>query len=147
MKFDFIKPTLFFAIIGLFIPGFTAIVILGLQMLLSYFGVECSKAWTVIWSTTIIAGLILPFLFYRHVKHLTIDKLKSLKTLLIFFNVIEYILIQSSLVPLFTNGKALCYVSDGQNGLELVFTAWLALPILIMFSFILNQTFKTLNVQ
>ena len=142
MKFNFIKPTLIFAIVGLFIPGFTAIGLLGLQMLLSNIGVECSSAWTIIWTTTIIAGLILPFLFYRHITRLTVDKLQSLKTRLTFFNLIEYIFIQSSLTPLFTSGQTLCYVSDGQNGLELVFTAWLALPILVAFSFIFRQTFN-----
>jgi hypothetical protein len=145
MKFNFIKPTLIFAIVGLFIPGFTTIGLLGLQMLLSNFGIECSTAWTIIWTTTIIAGLILPYLFYRHITILTVDKSQSLKTRLRFFNLFEYIFIQSSLTPLFTSGRTLCYVSDGQNGLELVFTAWLALPILIAFSYIFNQTIKTTN--
>ena len=147
MKFNFIKPTLIFAIVGLFIPGFTAIGLLGLQMLLSKIGIECSSAWTIIWMTTIIAGLILPLLFYRHINRLTIDRLQSLKTRLIFFNLLEYILIQSSLTPLFTNGQTLCYGSGGQNGLELVFTAWLALPILTIISFIFNQTFKQLKFE
>ena len=141
MKFNFIKPTLIFAIVGLFISGFTAIGLLGLQMLLSNVGIECSTAWTIIWSTTITAGLILPFLFYRHITHLTVDKLQSLKTRLTFFNLFEYIFIQSSLTPLFTSRRTLCYLSDGQNGIELVFTAWLALPIIIIFSFIFTRLF------
>lgn len=145
MKFNFTKPTLIFAIVGLFIPGFTAIGLLGLQMLLSKFGIECSTAWTTIWTTTIISGLILPYLFYRYITILTVDKLQSLKTRLTIFNLFEYIFIQSSLTPLFTSGGTLCYVSDGQDGLELVFTAWLALPILIAFSYIFNQTNKTKN--
>jgi len=147
MKFDFIKPTLIFVIVGLFIPGFTAIGLLALQMLLSNFGIECSTAWTIIWTTTILAGLILPFLFYRYITFLAFEKLQSLKTRLTLFNLFEYVFIQSSLTPLFTNGRTLCYVSDGQNGLELVFTAWLALPIIIIFSFIFKQTFKTTNIQ
>jgi hypothetical protein len=145
MKFNFTKPTLVFAIVGLFIPGFTAIGLLGLQLLLSNIGIECSKAWTIIWTTTIISGLILPLLFYRHITKLTVEKFQSLKTRLTFFNLFEYIFIQSSLTPLFTSGRTLCNVSDGQNGLELVFTAWLALPILIIFSYIFNQTIKTTN--
>lgn len=147
MKFDFIKPTLIFAIVGIFIPGFTAIGLLGLQILLGKIGVECSSAWTIIWTTTIIAGLILPLLFYRHINRLTIDRLRSLKIRLTFFNLLEYISIQSSLTPLFTNGQTLCYGSGGQNGLELVFTAWLALPILIIISFIFNRKFKQLKFE
>jgi hypothetical protein len=147
MKPNLIKPTLIFAIIGLFAPGFTAIGLLGLQMLLSNFGIECSAAWTIIWTTTIIAGLILPFLFYRHLVLLTSNKLHLLKTRLIFFNLFEYIFIQSSLTPLLTSGRTLCYISDGQNGLELVFTAWLALPILIILSFIFNRALKMTGVH
>jgi hypothetical protein len=142
MKFNFIKPTLIFSIVGIFIPGFTAIVLLGLQMLLSNIGIECSTAWTFIWTTTIIAGLILPFLFYRHIVSLTVDKQQSLKIRLTIFNLLEYIFIQSSLTLLFTNGQTLCYGSGGQNGFELVFTAWLALPILVIISFIFNQTYN-----
>ena len=142
MKFNFIKPTLIFAIVGLFIPGFTAIGLLGLQMLISNIGIECSTAWSVIWATSIIAGLLLPFLFYRHIATLTVAKMLSLRMRLTFFNLVEYVFIQSSLTPLFTSGRTLCYATDGQNGLELVFTAWLALPILIAFSFVFNQKFK-----
>ena len=69
MKFNFIKPTLIFTIVGFFIPGFTAIGLLGLQMLLSKIGLECSTAWTIIWTTTTIGGLLLPFLFYRHITY------------------------------------------------------------------------------
>lgn len=147
MKFNFIKPTISFAIVGLFIPGFSAIIILGLQMLLSKVGFECATAWIIIWTTTIIAGLILPYLFYRHITTLTSDKLQQLKTRLTYFNVLEYVCIQSSLIPLFTSGQTLCYVSDGQNGIELVFTAWLALPILIIFSFIFKQTFEETHIN
>jgi len=147
MKFNFIKTTLIFAIVGLFIPGFTAIGLLGLQMLLGKIGIECSTAWTVIWTTTIIAGLFLPYLFYKHITKLTVDKLQSLKSRLTIFNLIEYTFIQSSLTPLFTTGQTLCYGNGGQNGLELVFTAWLSLPILLMLSFIFNQTFKATNIQ
>lgn len=142
MKFNFIKPTVIFTVVGLFIPGFTAIGLLGLQMLLIKIGIECSTAWTIIWATTTIGGLLLPFLFYRHLTTLTADKMQSLKTQLTFFNLFGYIFIQSSLTPLFTSGRTLCYVTDGQNGLELVFTAWLALPILIAFSFAFNQILK-----
>lgn len=142
MLFNFIKPTVIFVIVGLIIPGFTAIGLLGLQMLLNYFGVKCPTAWTIIWTTTSIAGLILPFLFCRYITRLTVDKLQSLKKHLTLFNLFEYTFIQSSLTPLFISSKTLCHNHDGQNGLELVFTAWLALPILILFSFVFNHIFK-----
>lgn len=145
MSFDFIKPTIIFAIVGFFIPGFTAIGLLLIQMLLSYIGIECSFAWLIIWVITTVVGLILPVLFYRYIKLLKAGEGHLLKTILIVFNLLEYICIQSSLTPLFTNGRTLCYGSGGQNGLELVFTAWLSLPILIAFSIVFNRLFKKVN--
>jgi hypothetical protein len=53
IKFDFLKPTLIFAIVGFFIPGFTAIALLGFQMLLTFLGLECSASWIALWTLTI----------------------------------------------------------------------------------------------
>ena len=142
-KPDLLKPTLIFSAVGFFIPGFTAIGLIGFQMLLSFLGFKCHNAWTILWTITILGSLTLPILFYRHIKKLTEKKLGNLKTLLTFFNLIEYTFIQASLAIFFTNGQTLCYVSAGQNGLELVFTAWLALPILIGFSLIFGRALKT----
>ncbi len=142
-KPDLLKPTLIFSAVGIFIPAFTAILLLGFQMLLSSIGLECHNAWKVLWTITILGGLTLPIFFYRHIKKLTEKKLENLKTRLSVFNLIEYTFIQASLALFFTSGQTLCYVSDGQNGLELVFTAWLALPILIVFSLLFEQRLKT----
>ena len=139
IKFNFLKSTLIFALVGLFIPGFTAIGLLGLQMLLSSFGIGCETTWTVIWSFTILGALILPIVFIGHIRIITRDKRKSLKTKLILFNLFEYIFIQAGLATLFTNGHTLCSVRDGQNGLEFAFTAWLSLPILILLSYIFGK--------
>lgn len=142
---NLLKPTLIFSAIGLFIPGFTAIGILAFQRLLTSFGLACPNAWTALWSFTIIGGLILPILFYRYLKTVTVNKLENLSSRLTFFNLIEYTFLQASLVPYFTSGPTLCFDSDGQNGLELVFTAWIALPILIGLSALFNQTLKSQN--
>lgn len=139
IKFNFLKSTLIFALVGLFIPGFTAIGLLGLQMLLSSLGVDCETAWTVIWSFTIFGAIILPIVFIGHIRNINRDKRKSLKTKLILFNLFEYIFIQAGLATLLTNGRTLCYVGDGQNGLEFAFTAWLSLPILILLSYIFGK--------
>jgi hypothetical protein len=142
---NLLKQTLIFSAFGIFIPGFTAIGLLGFQMLLSSFGLECHNAWTVLWSITTIGGLALPILFYRHLSTLRKKKFQNLTTRLTFFNLIEYTFIQASLALFFTSGQTLCYVSDGQNGLELAFTAWLALPILIGLSILFQKTLKTKN--
>jgi len=144
-KPDLLKSTLIFSVVGVFIPGFTAIGLLGFQMLLTLFGIECHNAWTVLWSLTVLGAITLPFLFYQHITTLTKKKLSNLKTLLIFFNLFEYTFIQASLALFFTSGQTLCYVSDGQNGMELVFTAWLALPILIGLSMFFKLILKSKN--
>ncbi len=139
INFDFLKPTIIFSIIGIFIPGFTAIGLVGTQMSLSSVGIECTIAWKIIWTSTIILGIILPVIFTKYIRNITDEKLKTLKTKLTIFNLVEYVCIQSSIGSLFSNSNTLCYGSGGQNGLELVFTAWLALPILIAMSIVFNR--------
>ncbi|TDE44512.1 hypothetical protein E0I26_09115 [Flavobacterium rhamnosiphilum] len=139
INFDFLKPTIIFSVIGIFVPGFTAIGLIGTQMLLSSGGIECSISWKVIWTLTTIIGIALPITFIKYIRNITIEKLETLKTKLIIFNLVEYVCIQSSIGSLFSNSKILCYGSGGQNGIELVFTAWLALPILVVLSIIFNR--------
>ncbi len=136
---SFLKPTKIFMIVGIFIPGFTAIGILGLQMLITLFGIECSKSWNVLWFITSIGSLISPLLFQRYITT-THDTVSRIKSWLTFFNIIEYLFIQATLGMFFTNGTTLCYVSDGQNGIEFGFTAWLALPFIYIFSLWFNKT-------
>ncbi len=139
INFDFLKPTIIFSIIGIFIPGFTAMGLVGTQMLLSSVGIECTVAWKIIWTSTIILGIVSPIIFIKHIRNITDEKLKTLKTKLTIFNLVEYVCIQSSIGSLFSNSNTLCYGSGGQNGLELVFTAWLALPILVVMSIVFNR--------
>ena len=145
IKFDFLNPTIIFSIIGIFIPGFTAIGLVGFQMLLSSFGIECTIAWKLIWTLTTIIGIVLPIIFIKHILNITFEKIENLKSKLIIFNLVEYICIQSSIGSLMSNSNTLCYVSDGQNGIEYVFTAWLALPILVVFSIVFNKIIKQIE--
>jgi hypothetical protein len=138
-KYNFIRPTLKFCIAGLFIPGFTAIAIIGLQMGIALLGIECAVSWTILWTLTTIGMVTAPIYFIRLMNkrlaegfHLGYDKL-------MIFNIVEYTCTQSSLALFFTSGKTLCYVSDGQNGLELVFTGWMALPLLIVLSLVFDN--------
>jgi hypothetical protein len=135
-KFDYLKPTGVFIKVGLFIPGFTAIVLLGIQMLLVSFGVECSHAWSFIWVFTTIGAIVFPIIFFKSTRKADSSRIKSWLTV---FNIIEYICIQGCLAQFMTDGNTLCYVGDGQNGIELVFTAWLALPIIYLISLTFNK--------
>jgi hypothetical protein len=133
-KFPFIEYTLKFCIAGIFIPGFSAIVLLGLQMIIESLGVECSKSWNVVWTITILGAILLPFLFIVRFKRKLRLKIYPTINEVITFNILEYIFLQSALATYFSNASTLCYGRDGQNGLEFVFTAWMGLPILVVLS-------------
>lgn len=131
----YLTPTLKFSIAGIFIPGFSAALIFVVQMGIGLLGIECSNSWTILWVLTTASAVTAPFVFIR-LMNKSISAGNDFTTdRLLTFNIIEYTFIQCALSSLFTTGKTLCYVSDGQNGLELVITGWLALPILIALSY------------
>lgn len=132
-----------FCIVGIFIPGFTAILLLGIQMFMTKIGIECTNAWKLIWGISWIGMILLPVLFYKNLKKKETETSEKLKTNLIFFNLFEYIFLQAGLSLLFTKANTLCYVSDGQNGIELAFTAWFALPVLMVFSYLFEYHTET----
>ena len=142
-QYRYLKATMIFCLIGFFIPGFTAILLLGIQMLLTEIGMECANSWKLIWTGTWIGMILLPILFFRYLNGKSTMPYQKIKTNLILFNLFEYIFIQASLALLFTNGNILCYGSGGQNGIEFAFTAWLALPILIIFSYFFEYHTET----
>lgn len=132
-----------FCIIGFIIPGFTAILLVGLQLTLGKIGVECTSIWKSFWLFSWIGMILLPVLFFRNLKRKETESYEKLKTQLIFFNLFEYFFIQVALSTFFTTANTLCYVSDGQNGIELAFTAWLSLPVLMIFSYIFEHHTET----
>ncbi|MBT1696022.1 hypothetical protein KK083_03980 [Fulvivirgaceae bacterium PWU4] len=133
-KNNFITPTLKFCIAGVFIPGFTAIFIFALQKGLTLLNIECSNSWTILWTLTAVGAVVAPIVFVRKINKWLSGEYSLITGKLLLFNFLEYIFLQCALAAFFTNGHTLCYVTDGQNGLEIVFTGWMALPILIMFS-------------
>lgn len=139
MKFNFLIPTIFFSIGGLFIPGFTALGLLLAQMLLSSFGIECSDAWNIIWVIASILCIALPIVLLLRLKRI---KKENIALVITFFNILEYTAVQCSLAVFFTSGHTLCYVSDGQNGIELMFTGWLSIPVLLLLSLAFDFIYK-----
>jgi hypothetical protein len=135
MKFNFVKPTLISCAIGIFIPGFTAILFFLFQILTDKIGVECGTYWKSIWLLTSVISVASPFFFIENIKKTKNPTL----TKLTLFNFIEYICLQACFAQFFTNSKTICYGSGGQNGIELVFTAWIALPILVCISFVFKH--------
>lgn len=143
MKFNFTRITLIFSVLAFLFSAIPAVVLIGMQIGLTKIGIECSKAWIIIWILSGLLAIFQPVIFYRHLKSITLAKIESLKSQYIVFNLLELIFIQASLIPLFTTSQTLCYVSDGQNGIELIFTSWLSLPVLIILSFIFSETIKS----
>ncbi len=137
-KYFFTTQTLKFCIAGIFIPGFTAFALFGLQMLFTSLGLECSASWEFIWSLTFVSALLTPCLFYISFKRIIQSGQEVKQKQVIIFNLITYSSLQCSLASFFTDGYTLCNVTDGQNGLEFVFTGWLALPIMIIISLIFD---------
>ena len=141
MKFNFIKPTLISCAIGIFIPGFTAIIFFLLQNLSDKIGIDCENYWNFMWILTSIITVALPIYF---IKNITETKNPTL-TKLTLFNFVEYICLQICLGRFFTNSKTICYGSGGENGMELIFTAWLSLPILVCLSFVFKNRLEKQN--
>lgn len=135
MKFNFVKPTLISCAIGIFIPGFTAILFFLLQLLTDKIGIDCRTYWRSLWVLTSIISVLLPFVFVEHIKNAK----NATLTKLTLFNFIEYICLQACIAQFFTNSQTICFGSGGQNGIELIFTAWIALPILLCLSFIFQH--------
>jgi hypothetical protein len=135
MKFNFVKPTLISCAIGFFIPGFTAILFFLFQLLTDKIGIDCSTSWKSIWILTSLISVALPFVFIENIKKTNNPTL----TKLTLFNFIEYISLQACLAQFFTDSKTICYGSGGENGIELVLTAWIALPILVCISFVFKH--------
>lgn len=110
---------------------------------MSYLGVECTKSMKILWVLTTIGLIVAPYFFIRLINKRFAEGLNLTSKEVTLFNMMEYFFLQCSLVPLFTTSNTLCYVSDGQNGLEFVFTGWMAIPGLIILSLIFDQIRKS----
>ena len=139
--FSFVGRTGYFLIAGFFIPGFTVIILVGLQLLFTKLGVECSLAYKIVFTISIIGAFITPYFFIRYFAKVDFSKVDMSKRL-VLFNIAEYIFIQGGLALFFSNTNTLCYVIDGQNGMELIFFGFVALPILILLSWLFDVLHK-----
>lgn len=138
-RYKLTKQTLKFCIAGFFIPGLTVIVVFGIQVGLGLLSVECTASWAITWTITTVGMIVAPIYFVRKLKKTLNEGYEISINSLINFNLIEYVFIQSTLAALFSNPRTLCYLSDGQNGLEFVFTGWMAMPLLVMLSLVFDN--------
>ncbi len=139
------KTTLKFCIAGIFIPGFTAVGLLKLQEGIQGSRASCEESWSILWTLTTVGVFVAPvalagalWIMWKRKRALLLKSLWLMKALMIF-NILEYSFIQCSFAALMTDGNILCYGSGGQNGLEFVFTGWLALPVLVILSLVLDR--------
>ncbi len=140
MRFNFVKPTLISCVIGFFIPGFTAILFFLFQLLTAKLNVACEVFWKSLWILATLISVVAPIVIIKNIQKTKKPTLAKLT----LFNFVEYISLQAFLSQFFTNENTICYGSGGENGIELVFTAWLGLPILIGLSFLFKYRFKNL---
>lgn len=138
-KYNYLRPTLRFCIAGLFIPGFTLMPLLGVQMGVERLGLECARSWIVLWTLTAVGTVVAPVFFIRQINTSLEEGYNFTTYKLLVFNIVEYTLIQCTFATFFTSGATLCYVTDGQNGLAFVFTGWMAIPLLAMLSFVFDR--------
>ncbi|MEP3388016.1 MAG: hypothetical protein ABJO02_07505 [Reichenbachiella sp.] len=138
-KNPILKSTLKFCIAGFLMPGFTAILFLGIQMALVFFGIECSFSWLLIWIVAFVGMVAFPLSFIRTLNFHIKNDMDLQGWMITRFNIIQYLFMQCALAYFYTTGDTLCYVTDGQNGLEFAFTGWLSIPILIILSLIFDD--------
>jgi hypothetical protein len=96
-------------------------------------------AWTIIWTITTIGLVTAPFVFIKQMNKKLSTGYNFTSDKLLLFNVIEFTFIQCTLASFFTTGQILCYGNGGQNGLEFIFTGWLALPFLVLLSIVFDR--------
>ena len=137
--YNYIFTTFIFCIIGLFAPAISMLLISGFQLLISTIRISCEDSWHLIWAISWIGLIIWPILFFQLLYIKKSSEIRKIKNRLIWLNTLGYLSIQISVGSLLSSAEILCYGIDGQIGLEYVFTAWLALPILFLFSVILDR--------
>lgn len=136
---SYVNATLKFCVVGFFIPGATIYVIIGSQLGISKLGIDCSNSWVVLWILTTLGAVISPFVFVKLMYKKLSTGFNFTNDKLWIFNLIEFTCLQCVFGTVFTNGPVLCYGNGGQNGIEFIFTGWLALPILLFISVILER--------
>jgi hypothetical protein len=139
---SYISSTLKFCLAGIFTPVMTMYVIVGIQFGLEKLGLECTVIWTILWTLTTSIALVAPFVFVRLMNKRLGTGYNFGTDKLIVFNFIELACIQCVLGSRFTTAQILCYGNGGQNGLEFIFTGWLSLPFLALFSIVFDNLRK-----
>ena len=143
--YNFLNSTIIFSIIGIFLGGFTIFISYGFQQLILNTGIECVKSMQITWVFMLISSLFLPVIFGFYIKKIKKEEVKNLTSKNVIFNFLELTFLQTALAIFFSKPEILCFGKGGQNGLELVFTAWLSIPILILFSLIFNRIYLNNN--
>lgn len=126
--------------IGLLVPGFTVIVILGLHEAIAFTGFNCISAWNIIWFISGVVALFTPYIFTKTI--IRSSNVKKLETQFKLFCLLEYISLQAIIGAYFTEADILCYGRDGQIGLEFVLTGWIAALTILASGFFYEWVYK-----
>lgn len=134
VKFNFVKYTALFCVLGIFLGAFTIHL---LDLINSAFGKiekDCVDALRLTWYFCLFGCVSVPLVFGFHLKRRKIHSNQLLKTQLALFNVVTFTFIQGALGVFSSDPDFLCYGTDGQNGMELMFNGFFALPALLVIS-------------
>ena len=140
---SFTKPTLYFCLVGFIAVAFPAYVLLGLEYCLEKLGYSCENAILSICKCATYICLITPVTFFYYLfRSRNWFSISQIKRRILLFDLTLYVCIPAALEIHFSTPQILCNVTDGQNGLELAFSAWLALPVVMLLSVVFEQVFK-----
>lgn len=137
-KFNFVRYTVLFCIFGFFLCGFTLYLLFAIHLAFDSFLHDCVQAMQITWYLCLLCSVLTLLLFSLYLKSKEVHSNQLLRKQLGVFNALALTFIQGTLGVCSSDPAFLCYGTDGQNGLELVFNGWCALPLLLLVSYYYN---------
>lgn len=137
-KFNFVWYTVLFCIFGFFLCGGTLYLLFAIHLAFDHFLNDCVQAMKLTWYLCLLCLILTILLFSVYLRRKAVHSNQHLKKQLAVFNALALIFIQGALGVFSSDPAFLCDGTDGQNGLELVFNGWCALPLLLLISYYYN---------
>lgn len=137
-KFNFVWYTVLFCIFGLFLCVGTLYLLFGIHLAFDSLLHDCVRAMEFTWYLCLLSLILTLLLFSLYLRQQEVHSNQLLKKQLGVFNALLLTFIQGTLGVFSSDPEFLCYGTDGQNGLELVFNGWCALPLLLLVSYYYN---------
>lgn len=98
-----------------------ALLFFWVSSLLESFDIECSTAIDYIITSGCVCSLLIPIVFFYFVSKIKFSSRQKLVSFIYVYSFVEILSIEIAFERFLSSPHILCYVSDGQNGLELIF--------------------------